>query len=1146
MQEGAAGEGAAGGPRMVTCYACGKQFGPSSLGIHVTQCLRKRAKQQQEVGDAQLRGASPEAPAMPFPSTSASLAEVQAYNSLAEAAYKASMPKCRHCGRTFEDAERLGVHLKSCKAAEGAAPAGGASGGSGAGAAGEGAAGGPRMVTCYACGKQFGPSSLGIHVTQCLRKRAKQQQEVGDAQLRGASPEAPAMPFPSTSASLAEVQAYNSLAEAAYKASMPKCRHCGRTFEDAERLGVHLKSCKAAEGAAPAGGASGGSGAGAAGEGAAGGPRMVTCYACGKQFGPSSLGIHVTQCLRKRAKQQQEVGDAQLRGASPEAPAMPFPSTSASLAEVQAYNSLAEAAYKASMPKCRHCGRTFEDAERLGVHLKSCKAAEGAAPAGGASGGSGAGAAGEGAAGGPRMVTCYACGKQFGPSSLGIHVTQCLRKRAKQQQEVGDAQLRGASPEAPAMPFPSTSASLAEVQAYNSLAEAAYKASMPKCRHCGRTFEDAERLGVHLKSCKAAEGAAPAGGASGGSGAGAAGEGAAGGPRMVTCYACGKQFGPSSLGIHVTQCLRKRAKQQQEVGDAQLRGASPEAPAMPFPSTSASLAEVQAYNSLAEAAYKASMPKCRHCGRTFEDAERLGVHLKSCKAAEGAAPAGGASGGSGAGAAGEGAAGGPRMVTCYACGKQFGPSSLGIHVTQCLRKRAKQQQEVGDAQLRGASPEAPAMPFPSTSASLAEVQAYNSLAEAAYKASMPKCRHCGRTFEDAERLAGEGAAGGPRMVTCYACGKQFGPSSLGIHVTQCLRKRAKQQQEVGDAQLRGASPEAPAMPFPSTSASLAEVQAYNSLAEAAYKASMPKCRHCGRTFEDAERLGVHLKSCKAAEGAAPAGGASGGSGAGAAGEGAAVAVADIKPHQSDVNIMGRTMVSRDSERLTLTSNATACSSPVVSTSPVMSLMAASFADAPSRGSTPRLSRASISPHPLPIPNQMQKLLDLDVHPSAEAYAPYVRKVFIAGEGCLGGVASDATNELSPRSAGTARKPRVRVRSGDQGKVGTMAVLPEKPQKHPDLVAGRKMCANSRTNEDEVIEEEGARDDEQYMVEGEVVSHVDHSDEAVDLEGIIEDEELVDAEDDGADESSRCVWSQLLEDSEEDEEIVLEEDPFCKG
>ena len=95
-------------------------------------------------------------PSLPMPTKSSSTDDIEKYNEEARAIYTASMAQCVNCGRRFE-AERLEVHLRSCKPKEekgGRQLPPGMGGEGGAGEPAEGAAKEsrkPKMLVCYIC-----------------------------------------------------------------------------------------------------------------------------------------------------------------------------------------------------------------------------------------------------------------------------------------------------------------------------------------------------------------------------------------------------------------------------------------------------------------------------------------------------------------------------------------------------------------------------------------------------------------------------------------------------------------------------------------------------------------------------------------------------------------------------------------------------------------------------------------------------------------------------------------------------------------------------------------------------------------------------------------------------------------------------------
>ena len=133
---------------------------------------------------------------------------MEAYNAEAQKAYNGTMPQCA-CGRTFETAEKLATHAKSCKSGGGKGGGGGTMGADGSdGGVMGGVKGGPRMLVCYLCGTQHGLSSLAIHQKQCAVKREKAQQGLAPSARTAAAPPPP-VPVPGPRASMAEVMEPN-------------------------------------------------------------------------------------------------------------------------------------------------------------------------------------------------------------------------------------------------------------------------------------------------------------------------------------------------------------------------------------------------------------------------------------------------------------------------------------------------------------------------------------------------------------------------------------------------------------------------------------------------------------------------------------------------------------------------------------------------------------------------------------------------------------------------------------------------------------------------------------------------------------------------------------------------------------------------
>ena len=116
--------------------------------------------------------------------------------------------------------------------------------------------------------------------------------------------------------------------------------------------------------------------------------------------------------------------------------------------------------------------------------------------------------------------------------------------------------------------------------------------------------------------------------------------------------------------------------------------------------------------------------------------------------------------------------------------------------------------------------------------------------------------------------AKKGPAFKPQLLVCYLCGQQFGTSSLNIHTPQCYAKKMAQW-EAGDPSTRGKQPKHPdevratASPLQAKSK-----QDFNDEQFSEFTSNLEPCPNCGRKFL-ADRLVVHLRSCKAGSGSKP-------------------------------------------------------------------------------------------------------------------------------------------------------------------------------------------------------------------------------------------------------------------------------------
>ena len=266
----------------------------------------------------------------------------------------------------------------------------------------------------------------------------------------------------------------------------------------------------------------------------------------------------------------------------------------------------------------------------------------------------------------PPLPFCHLCGRQFGTTSLGIHLKACKERWEREH---------GRPAPEPDTPMPiGARAGSREWEAFNEAATQKFNdETLLPCPHCGRTFLK-DRLAVHLRSCGRGHFAEPKVRSPGGSssidatssvasadddGAGSSRSDAGATarshlgvsarvrastppqfrpppasapspsarmkgapPRLPNCHLCGRQFGTTSLGIHLKACKERWEREH---------GRPAPEPDTPMPiGARAGSREWEAFNEAATQKFNdETLLPCPHCGRTFLK-DRLAVHLRSC------------------------------------------------------------------------------------------------------------------------------------------------------------------------------------------------------------------------------------------------------------------------------------------------------------------------------------------------------------------------------------------------------------------------------------------------------------------------------------------------------------------------------------
>jgi len=250
----------------------------------------------------------------------------------------------------------------------------------------------PCFLVCYICGREFGKTSLEIHLKTCKIKFINGEEISNSTNTNFRKSQNINLPEPphvlnsllekinlNQNISNTEFSEYNALAERIYKEkSLKPCPGCKRTFVR-EALEVHLKSCKSGQKAKES-------------EPThmkmTQRPRMLLCPLCGREFGTMSLEIHIKTCRNKFDLEQQSM-PLNLRRKSDVILEKYYANVNREKngendikisgnkgKDAFNFDKLNDDAYeifsKEALVPCENCGRTFLP-DRLLVHLRSCK-----------------------------------------------------------------------------------------------------------------------------------------------------------------------------------------------------------------------------------------------------------------------------------------------------------------------------------------------------------------------------------------------------------------------------------------------------------------------------------------------------------------------------------------------------------------------------------------------------------------------------------------------------------------------------------------------------------------------------------------------------------------------------------------------------
>ncbi|XP_032667903.1 cactin [Odontomachus brunneus] len=292
------------------------------------------------------------------------------------------------------------------------------------------------------------------------------------------------------------------------------------------------------------------------------------------------------------------------------------------------------------------------------------------------------------------------------------------------------------------------------------------------------------------------------------------------GPRTVTCYVCGREFGTASFPIHEPKCMEKWERENNTLPLSQRRP-KPQRPTVGIDHTD--------WNAAAWEQSQEQLVPCAKCGRTFLP-ERLPIHERSCKATpksndsrferlltttdrQTSANARSV---------------GPPTVPCKVCGRNFGTRSIKIHEPQCNRRWQAQNNSTSHRD----KPSHHNLQWSATSDQESPPATYSDLSQ-------------------------------KKTVTCYICGRDFGTSSIAIHEPQCLKKWHAENDKLSPARRRK-EPQKPEVIYiqdPHTGSMVVDQAATEEANWMTHLSQLVPCKRCGRTFNP-DRVDIHEKNCK--------------------------------------------------------------------------------------------------------------------------------------------------------------------------------------------------------------------------------------------------------------------------------------------
>ena len=565
-------------PKSIKCYLCGFDFGTSSVEIHMRQC---KTKIENEKGKKILMPPEYEDIFVRIKNKEKiSSEEIDEFNDYANDLYKeATLIACKNCGRRFVK-DRLDVHMNSCKTVN-------------VESLKKFAKGGKPIIN----DKKESLASNDLFLQKLNNELNKEGLNTN-----------PLKKSIDNSNNKQEIQ-FN------YEKKIPTKENTSsplKTKTNPSQISPNQSK-----------------------------PKTLQCYICGRDFGLTSLEIHIKTCEKTFYNEEFNKGK-KLPSSFPQNLKIILNSVhnkiDVSHEDLAKYNDEANEIYKAlNFEPCPNCSRKFPH-DRLKVHLNGCKDKSGGTTV------SSTKLLEEklkaqlnddqnNTKKKPQFLMCYVCGREFSRFSLEIHIKQCIEKFIVEEEKSGVTKV--ILPETPGelinileKTFKGLEISNNDVSLYNEIANTLYREySMKECKNCFRKFK-AESLIVHLKSCNKGSGN------QGSRFEGTKEPNMMSRPKMLMCPLCGREFGSLSLEIHMKTCKQKFEYEQSNLPKNQRKSA--DVIIEKFEQSQKALKSSGNYSveKMNNDAYdiwsKESLMPCDICGRTFLP-DRLLVHKRSCK-----------------------------------------------------------------------------------------------------------------------------------------------------------------------------------------------------------------------------------------------------------------------------------------------------------------------------------------------------------------------------------------------------------------------------------------------------------------------------------------------------------------------------------